>query len=292
MDTTNILDFARAGAASAKPARPLFEIWKERQQARKQQEDQGVELLLPSGMPVKVKRVPLALMLRRGTLPDALTPIVNRFIGDINAEDAANKTEEELLAEMQEKVSADVDADPAQAYNDYLAIIDFVFRNAVVEPMFCTRADAAAGLPLPAGQDSYLFLDFGPNGEYPDVDYGDRLFVYQYCQGVDQTVEEFFRQQADALGVLPDLPGVSLPAEGTVRSDGPERELAGVSSGSSGMAVGIIHPQQDSGNEGSAAQAETTAAGHGNRAEVQPETDRQDAGDRPAKRPRKRRTTG
>ena len=291
---TNLRNFAAAaGAQVPKPPRPLYDVWKERARARQQQELGGVELMLPSGMPVRVRRIPLILMLQRGTIPDALTPIVNRYIAQITEEETKGLSQDELLARSQKQVSEDVESDPVEAYNTYTAIIDFVFKTAVVEPRFFYRNEVA-GVDslqemreiLPAGQDDPLFLDFGPNGEYPDVDYADRMFVYQFCQGVDQTIEEFFRQQANDLGVLSDRQDLPLSAEGTLRVDELQRQLVGVPDRPSRVGVGDLYRGEDEGDQGSASQA-PTAAQYGDRSQVQRQTNQQDAGRRLGKRKRK-----
>lgn len=275
--------FARPESApQVAPARPLAEIWKERARAKQQQEKSGVMLELPSGAPVRVLRVPLVLLLQRGRIPDALTPIVQRYIKEIkDIEKGEEPPEEKREAEMA-LVKADVDNNEVEAYNNFLTILDFVVQTAVIEPRFCRREDAHAFVPTP-DQPEPLFLDWGLQGEPPDIDDADKLFVYQFCQGVDQTVEEFFRRQANALGVLPDRQDVPLSTEGTVRADELNRHLVGLPDRPGSVDVGQLHRRQNPRDEGSSPQTQARQE-HGDRAEIQPVADQPDAGADPAGR--------
>lgn len=190
----------RAGESAAPP---LFEVWKKAKQERDAKRG-GVILTLPSGLPVRVARMPLLALIQRGQIPDALAPVIRRYIEDIDRQLEPDKHHQRTDEVVQQAVARD----PVQAFADYKAILEFVFTSCVIEPRFIRHGDEDRFVPAP-GQDAPLYVDYGPDGSEPDVTGDDLQYVYNFCQGVDQTVEEYFREQAALMGDLADMQDVS-----------------------------------------------------------------------------------
>ncbi len=187
---------------------------------------------LPSGIQARVSRMSLPALMSSGMIPDALTTIARDLIA------VAEQSLEIGAPSIEEVVGKESEADPVETYNRYIKIINFVCVSCMNEPRMTYRGEVFYPTP---DQDFPVYVD--------DMDERDRMFVYMYCQGVDQTVQEFLHEQALALGDVPDLQDVPDPPEDV---PGDERQrLVVLSGGQGGLDVGNLRRIQHQGNQGS-----------------------------------------
>lgn len=166
--------------------------------------------------------MPLSLMYQRGLIPDIFTARVQEWIGSIqkNLDDPVNAGKEFLHQEDE------TEEDMEKRYNDWLSIVDYTWCACVSSPSFCMKfEDQDLNKPV-------LWVG--------EVDYQDKIYVYTYAQGVDQTVEEFFREQEEALGAILDGEGVRDEAKQLLRVERKGGKLAGVYDRPSDVHVGDL----------------------------------------------------
>jgi hypothetical protein len=128
----------------------------------------GYELELPSGLTVWAQRVSLMLLLRHGHIPDALTPLVNRFL----------TSHQVGVGEYLRATADDIAADPDAKVLQFAELLQVVWVNAVLRPRFALN---------PSGPD-----------EHPVslVQLDDLLYVFEWCQGVTLSLASFRKRQA------------------------------------------------------------------------------------------------
>jgi hypothetical protein len=185
-----------------------------------------VEVRLPSGLRVLAREIGLHQLFDLGKVPDALTPIV---FGYVDA--AEGKGGEQAVAAVKELIDS--------RWADFVAVVDFVWMQAVVEPRFArTTAEA-----IKSGAISLQ-----------KVGIADRIALFNYCQGmgayrqaddakegepatVGAAVASFRDQESDrAVRVGEGLQGV------WPRSAGDDRDTAGELAGVPGPAHGADAP--------------------------------------------------
>lgn len=164
----------------------LTEQW--RSFARAQQSPaRGFLLELPSGLKVRAHRPHLMQLLQTGRIPDTLTPRVHDLIAK-----AQSGGEAAVQAEMKREQATD----PAGFMVAWTLLLDTVWLEAVSDPVFSrdTRADDES-LPVAA------------------VNQADKEFLFMWCQGVDQSVQDFRGRRARSLAAVGTAPdGDDLPS--------------------------------------------------------------------------------
>lgn len=224
-NATGIGGTAGIGTALDPRALDIKSAWVKDWQARKQGWAREVQIDLPiRGVPVMARRVPLRMMLKFGYVPDPLTAKVREHIEIIESREG-------------EKLAEKFNQDPETTWADYLQVLDGVFIAAVTQPAFTDDAEQA---------DEEL-------GRFwiGDVDYFDKLYVFQWAQGVDQSAADFLREQGEALGRLADGEELQLSAEPTLRVERRGGRVVGVVRGPGAPDVGDGGRGVDEGDEGS-----------------------------------------
>lgn len=215
-----------AGTNHLVPADPsLVAAWRKEATARAEARETPFKLDLPSGKAVYVVRMSLRLLLNKGMVPDVLTPQVSETIALIESGDP-DKGQREVMDEFAR--------DPVDAYLRWLNLLNFVWLATVVSPKF-----AKEGEDDPANDVFSLDL----------VDYDDKLYVYQWTQGVDQSVQDFRLQQAAAVGTLGNGDEVRGTSEQLLRVERTGGRLVGLLDRPSGLSVGDVGRREDRGDQ-------------------------------------------
>lgn len=221
------------GAAGDNPAVALdpsiADAWRRMFKAKQSQRTTPVALILPSGMPVTAMRLPVRHLIEYGNIPDPLTTSVREFADLIEGERQGGASVASSLVEQ-------FNENPEQSWSRWMRVLDGVFIACIAQPSF-TDDDRQADLE---------------NGPFPvaDVDYFDKLYVYQWAQGVDQSVADFLREQSAALGALANGEGVSLSSEPVLRIERRGGRMVGVVDRSSDLDLGLDGGTVDAGNGG------------------------------------------
>lgn len=188
-------------------AKSLNDAWRSSFKARKQKEKIAVVLMLPSGERVAVVRMPLTYMLNAGHVPDRLTSIVQRQIELLTGGDPeASK----------QKVMEEYAADPKQSDQEWEAVLNFIVMDSVVLPKFVADDEAN-----PDHEDH-------PTFPISSMDLLDKIYLYEWNQGVNETVEAFLRAASETLGTVADGLNVSLSPEQLLRPDQPGGYMVGL----------------------------------------------------------------
>lgn len=231
--TDNAGNVTVEGAAGANPAVALdpsiTDAWRRMFKAKQQQRTIPVQLLLPSGMPVAAVRLPVRHLIEYGNIPDPLTNAVREFADLIEGERRGETSVAETLADQ-------FNENPEASWNRWMRVIDGVFIACVSQPSF-TDDDRQADLE---------------QGPFPvaDVDYFDKLYVYQWAQGVDQSVADFLREQGTVMGNLANGEGVPLSSEPILRIERRGGRMVGVVDRPSDVDVGYDGGAMDAGDSG------------------------------------------
>jgi hypothetical protein len=214
----------------------LTELWA--QHFRQKEAERGAPVRLhplPSGgPPIMAVRLPLKVLIRKGMVPDRLTAVVDRWIGIYDALDPKK---------AQQQVADDFEEDPEGSFIKWSEMLNYVWMTSVVVPKYTndlSKVDYEAGI-----------------FDVSEVDFSDKLYLYAWCQGVDETVEEFFRKQIDPLEPVPDGRDVQDDPGGVVRIPRPGGRLAGVSDQPGDASVGDVGQGPNRGNRRKAGQAKT-----------------------------------
>lgn len=170
----------------------LNEGWRRHFKARSKVKGVAVLLDVPSGEKIAAIRMPLSYMMRTGVVPDRLTGAVQRQIAVIQSGDPA-KAQSETIKDFQER------GDEAQAEFD--ALLQFIWCECVQLPKFLPGDEANPDDPD------------NPTFPVESVEMMDLIYLYQWCQGVNESVEDFFRTTGEALGALADVLGIPLQTE-------------------------------------------------------------------------------
>lgn len=213
---------SEAVGAKSPSASPSFtDVWvkeyKDRQEFYK-----PTELQMPSGKTVKVARMPLHLMWSRGLVPDSLTARVQDWIEAVDDESETKFVDELAVLSNDELI---------QRYVSWVDLLDFVWCTCVKAPTFVMT-------------ESEQNVEFGRLW-VGEVDMDDKTYLFSFVQGVDQSVEDFFRQQGEALGELPDGEGLRVQAERVLWVERRGGRVAGVYDRPSDVPMGTVYPESD-----------------------------------------------
>lgn len=171
------------GAATDVPTPPsLTAAWRAYLDGASKARSTAVLLTLPSGMAVRAKRPTLLEVLASGRIPDTLAAKVEALI---------TKAQQQGTGAIQDAMDEQRTADPAGFMSTYLALLDVVWCEAVVEPKFARDP----------GPNDALTPDTLPVEAVP---IGDKTYLFTWAQGVD----------AD-LATFPDRAAGTDPAVGT-----------------------------------------------------------------------------
>lgn len=184
----------RAAPTPAQKVDPklLNEGWRRHFKQKAEEGTIAVLLDVPSGEKIAAVRMPLTYMVRTGIVPDRLTGSVQKQIAQIQSGDPEKARKETIESYMQS---------PVEAEQEWNALLDFIWCECVVLPKFKPLIEANP--------------DDEENPTFPvdSVDMMDKVYLYQWCQGVNESVEDFFRTTSEAMGVMGDVIGVPLPSE-------------------------------------------------------------------------------
>lgn len=248
--TDNAGNVTIEGSAGANPAVALdpsiTDAWRRMFKAKQQQRTTPVQLYLPSGMPVTAVRLPVRHLIEYGNIPDPLTNAVREFADLIEGERRGEYSVAETLADQ-------FNENPEASWNRWMRVIDGVFIACVSQPSF-TDDDRQADLEV---------------GPFPvaDVDYFDKLYVYQWAQGVDQSVADFLREQSATMGSLANGEGIPLSSEPILRIERRGGRMVGIVDRSSDVDLGNDGRAMDAGN-GRGSGSSFEEASHGPEAEA------------------------
>jgi hypothetical protein len=244
-----------AGGPNGSPASPSFvDVWVSEYKSREELY-RPIMLALPSGKSVKVQRMPLHVMWTKGIVPDSLTARVQDWVKAIDADDPQGS----ILTDMAGLSNDDL----IKRYTSWVDMLDFVWCTCVKEPTFVLN-------------ESTQNTDFGRLW-VGDVDLNDKAYLFSFAQGVDQTVEDFFREQNATLGTLPDGEGLLDPAQRVLWVERQGGRVVGVHDRPGDPRVGELHAGQDRRPEDGADEAGEEQDPDGARTEVQRQGDPVDA---------------
>lgn len=253
----------------------IASAWRKHIKERSELRGRPVKLALPSGLAITAVRMPIRYLLSEGIIPDPLTPIVKEHIALLDDPAMGESGEDAILSAW--------DADPEASWKKWVKVLDTIWLACVVQPSF-TDDEAQVGRDEKGEPAEPFFIG--------EADYFDKLYVYQWTQGVDQAVADFLHEQSQIVGIVADGGGVRDSTERVLRIDRRGGGVAGPVGGSSNLDVGIDGGAVAEGDEESRP-AKDTKERPGRRAKVQPGTDRQDdlrtAARPPRGRPRKER---
>lgn len=184
----------------------LNEGWRRHFKAKNSQRV-AVVLDLPSGEQIAAVRLPLSYLLKAGHVPDRMSSAVQKQIALLTGGDPQASVE---------AVAADYAQDPDAANAEWFDVLDFIWMHCVVLPKFVADAEADPDHPTT------------PTFPISSVGELDKIYLYEWCQGVNETVETFLRATSQALGIVADGYNVSLSAEQLLRPDQPGGYLAGL----------------------------------------------------------------
>lgn len=222
---------------------PSIELkWRERMQKREASRGLAVELQLPSDPDASVMavRMPLRALFRNGRIPDPLTEVVQDMIAKIEGADP-DAAIESTMQEFNES--------PIATMNRWIKLLNAVWLGCVSFPAF-TDDEGAEGSTEPP-----FYVG--------DVDYFDKLYVYQWAQGVDQSVIDFLNEQKSLVGNVAAGGEIPLSPEPLVRIERRGGRVVGVVPGSGGVHMGELHRAESAGDARSSSAAEQSDANDG-----------------------------
>lgn len=157
----------------------------------------GDPIELPSGNVALVNKPDLRKFLHGGDVPDSLTQLVR---AQISEDQEKIKKEQEAIAEREGMLE------------DFFNYMDYIVTQTVIEP---------ALLPVPTRENEDGELEDVPyeerdldSGLYVDeVDFDDKLFLFNFAIHGSKDLESFRVEQAQLMGSVPDGEGVSGEAE-------------------------------------------------------------------------------
>lgn len=148
------------------------------------QNKQGVDLTVPSGQTCKARRPGMDAFIREGLIPNNLLPIVRKAM---SGKDPDYK---EFLEGMDDNMLEDI-----------VRLVDAITIKVVVEPPL---------FPIPADPAEQRFHD---RIYVDDVDFEDKMFIFQWAVGGTADLERFRAEQRSALATVPSGADVERPAE-------------------------------------------------------------------------------
>lgn len=217
----------RQGAAGESPTAPSLDLarpelfdraWGSHFAKRKEKMKQvAVVIDLPTGQSVGVVRMPLWYLLHKGMIPDRISGYAQEHVRLLSAGDPE-------LAQQQVMSSYIANEKGEQVTWDDL--LDEIWIRCVVAPKFGRGIDVNVtlnddGEPWLIDHSEGFMRSVRPVAEgdkdlvwnVKDVEMIDKIFVYQFCQGVDESVESFLRTTSAALGAVADGLGLPVQAE-------------------------------------------------------------------------------
>jgi hypothetical protein len=248
VEDTSVRD-AASGVQS--PDADIISAWKADFDAAAKHGSFALQVLLdlPSGKQIKAVRMPLLLMLQQGSIPDRLTTTVAKFIESIEG-GSPDEMETKLLDTF-------VD-DPVKAAQSWIELLDYVLCTIAVTPEFTNDRDK---------EDTEKGIFWSGR-----VNLYDKLWVFQWSQGVDSSIEEFFQQQIDAMGVASDGEGVRLTPEQLLATGEFGYVMDSVPDGSGNVDVGDVYPSADRRSDRSSGEQSAESSDR-TETEVQPQAD-------------------
>jgi len=195
--------------------------WTEDARRRAEAKKMVVEVTLPSGRQVLAHRTHIRWLYKHGRIPDHLVGRVEEMIRLLDLADP-NAAAASLTEAVKEN--------PEEELVKWLDVVNACWIGCVVQPLFVDDEDREDALEAP------FYVG--------DVEYFDKLYLFQWAEGVDRTVEEFFREQGEAMGMLANGESIPLLTTGDLRIDKFGRPVAGDSGRSSGVPVRELHPGQ------------------------------------------------
>lgn len=192
------------------PSRSRAAGWRQQLQAQVQRYVVPVEVPLPSGQEVLAVRPHLLMMYQEGMIPNALTPVVSKLI------QAATNNGPEGGEEFIEK---EFKEDTAEAYTKFTALLDFVWVTAVIDPIFVLDLK---NIPLDAKRRiEQLPEEERASSIFPvsRVSLDDKLYFFNWCQGVDEDIATFRQQQAIRMAAIQESQAIRENAERNSRAE-------------------------------------------------------------------------
>jgi hypothetical protein len=142
--------------------------------AREWKQKRGADLPVPSGNVALVRLLGPEVLMRKGSMPDSLLPIVEAAVREGKG--------------MPPQKMAELASDP-EKLDEILVLIDHVVVEAVIEPRVA---------PAPENED-----DRRPDVLYVDeVEWEDKIFIFNFVVGGTRDLETFRKQQAAALASM------------------------------------------------------------------------------------------
>lgn len=138
------------------------------QQAMEPDSATGFELELPSGLTVWAQRVHLLTLLSHGHIPDALTPMVNKFL----------TVHQTGVSDYIKSAVNEMEAEPEEQVQKFARLLRTVWVHAVLRPRFAHNPSGPEEKPVAVVQ-----LD-------------DLLYLFEWCQGVTLSLASFRKRQA------------------------------------------------------------------------------------------------
>jgi hypothetical protein len=151
-----------------------------------------VEIVLPSGGTVLAVRPHLLLMYRHKVFPNALTPLIEKLIKNAMGDDGTDENDEFIAKQFEEN--------SVEAYDQFMELLNYVWVTAVIDPVFvidlnAPTSDAIARVQhLPVEERTLLPVDA--------VELDDKLFLFNWCQGVTDDVAAFRQRQSERMAAL------------------------------------------------------------------------------------------
>jgi hypothetical protein len=227
----------------------ISDAWRQHLRQRTATRAAVIDLVLPSTLPIKAMRMPLQYLFRHGMIPDPLTAIIQEHIAILEKPDTAT-----------EAMMANLEANPVKAERDWLTVLQTVWTACVVQPSF-TDDEAQVGRD---GEPFYV----------GDVNPLDLLYVYQWAQGVDESVAEFLHQQAEIMDRLSKGESVSDTAKHLLRSNRQGGRVARVYRGQRDVSVGLDGGAVAAGDDREASPEQASEEPDDGRAKVRTKRDR------------------
>ena len=212
--------------------------WRKRQKEIHAARATPIELELPSGITVMAIRAPMKWLVSFGRVPDQLLPRVEEMINLIEANDPKS---------IEERLTDQLNESPETEWAKFNNLMDGCWFASVTYPEFTND-------PVNVGP---MIKDKETKEEFPsppyyigDVDYFDKMYLFQWCQGVDEDVEAFFLRQEQIVGAVENGEGVQLSPTRNIGTDRSGRLVVSDTSGSSGVPVRELHNSPDRGKGG------------------------------------------
>jgi hypothetical protein len=181
--------------------------WRRHFQEKQEKKQVAVVIDVPTGEQIAAVRMPLSYMLKAGIVPDRLTPAIEKQIALLISGDPKKS---------REAVYEDYKADAEAADAEWMDVLNFIWMNCCVLPKFVADTEAQPDDPE------------NPTFPISSVELIDKLYLYEWCQGVNETVERFLQSTSEALRTLADEYSIPLSPEQLLRPDQPGGFLVGL----------------------------------------------------------------